>query len=634
MAELPVLIDQQRRETPRGPALPRATEDAFGGRMSRGYRGLQSGLDDVAQAAENIDQRMDAADARERDNLYSQRERDLLYGEPEVGPDGQPMPGTGGYLNRLGRNAIDSREQVEADLRAYALELSEGSRSGRSRAAFTDLNNRRLETTLDQMARHNASQLLVYEDAQSEAAISSARDAAVAGWSDPEIVNGNINAIIQHTQEIARRRGIDGDALTQMVTGATSSARAAVVVQMADNDPSMAQEVFTRWRGSMTADDVTTVNRAIHGVVLADRARTMADDFMAQAGGDYRRFLELAEGVDNTELQEAIITRGANVADSREAVERRDADNAEERAWTALTSGRSVRAADRALLVAEGRWPTMMSQMRSMAQGSGQGSEALRHELLGMSQQAPTLFLQVVDLLQNRIPVSLQQRMPANLDEAGQASWIDQELQRTTGYTRGEWTARRSAMTWEDWNPVFEQSQVLRGDRPVSPGGSRLTEQAYTDLLQYVEPLAAREGLVVDDPRGGERRNPEDRRRIGRFQAAVRAEADAYVRTYGEVPSREQMRSIANRLLLRVQDRQGSWFGNYNDDSALRGFDVGPGMRDNEGRSLARVPYARIPREDRQMLEDRWEASNPESTDVQAMRDWVEQQFIASLERY
>lgn len=603
MADLPVLRDQERRVTPRTPTLPRATDEAFGANYGRAGRALAAGLTDVATTAENIDQRLDAADARERDNLFSERERELLYA-PETG-----------YFSLQGRNALERRQAIEEELRAYGRELAEGSRSGRARAAFNDLNARRLEQTLDQVERHNAAQMTVYEDTVSEAAMREAHDNAVLQRNDPDQVNAYLNTIDQHAATVARRRGLDGEAALRFAEERTSAARADVIIAMADDDPAMADEVFQRWRGRMTAGDQGRVNEATRAVRMADRARRRWDEIWEEAGGDYRRAYAMVEEETNTVLQAEIYQHADRMRTIRENAEMGDAQNAAERARTAISSGgvNTVRAADRALLVREGMWESVLNEFNS---GSQRNNNPTTNFLLRLSVDAPQAFNMVMSVMREQ-PLPIDPATGQRMSE----ETLDAALRRATGMGVEEWRQAGQAMPTDDYVALAGSHDYARGLRGTGDEGLTLVQRSYRDVWAVATMRAGQLGVTL----GG---TDNTARREGLSSFLVARTRD-FVRDRNRAPDQDEMLAMVNEAFAQEhRGRWNSWVDSRPAASSRYAFEAGPD-------TTVTVPYARIPPAARQRLLRQWQADHPdEARDNNAAVSGVEEAYAAELRRY
>lgn len=612
MAELPVLRDEQRRQTPRSQALPRASEESFGGQLGRGMRGLQRGLDDVAQAAENIDQRLDAADARERDNLFSERERQLLYAPPDQDQSGQSIPGTGGYLNLQGRNALERRTQVEEELRTYARELSEGSRSGRARAAFGELNQRRLETTLDAVERHNAAQMVVYEDTVSEAAMREAQDNAVLMRSDPDQVNAYINTIEQHAAQVAARRGLGGEAAARFAEERTSEARADVIIAMADDDPSLANDVFERWRGRMTAGDQGRVNEATRAVRLADRARRRWDEIWQETGGDFRRAYSLIETEQNTTLQAELYQHAERTRAVQENAETGDAENAAERARTAISRGGvgSVRGADRALLIREGRWESLVNEFSGRG-GGGRYSSGTSQFLLRLSADNPQAFNVIMRVMRN-------QPLPQGMREEE----LDTMLLQATGRGVEDWRGAGQAIPAEDYVGFVQMHDYGQGNRAAGDEGMNLIQRSYADVWAVAQMRAGQLGISLST-------REQDSARVGELRGFLMSRTRDFVSQHNRAPTQDEMTTMVTEAFTRERrGRWNSWVDARPANSGRYAFEA------NDQREVT-IRYNQIPAAARQRLLREWQASNPDQAESnEAAVSGVEQAYAEELRRY
>ena len=105
MPTIPLIQDSQQLQVGEGRQRVQSSPDAFGAQEARGLAQVGQGLGQVAQVSAEIDDNFNEARAYELDTELSRRIRDRLYNTES------------GYLStQRGRNAIDGRAQVEADI--------------------------------------------------------------------------------------------------------------------------------------------------------------------------------------------------------------------------------------------------------------------------------------------------------------------------------------------------------------------------------------------------------------------------------------------------------------------------------------------------------------------------------------
>lgn len=243
MATLPI-IDSAPLQTSTGRRGVNASPNSFGAQEAQGLGKVAQALDRASDVASSIDDDFNEANARDLDNELSRRIRDRLYNTES------------GYLStQRGRNALDSRAQVEADIDAMAAELLPQARNNRAAAMYQDVARRRVTETLGSIAQHAARENTAYQNQVSESAIQEAIDNAVAAYDDPAQVAANRDTVLTELATLAKRNGWDDEILSQRVRQFQSDMSSRVIVQLAQSDPQAAQDYFERLAPSLTAQD-------------------------------------------------------------------------------------------------------------------------------------------------------------------------------------------------------------------------------------------------------------------------------------------------------------------------------------------------------------------------------------------
>lgn len=267
MPSVPIIQDSAQLDTNTGRQRIQGDPNAFGAQEARATGALSQGLDKVAAVATEIDDDYNEANARELDNQLSARIRDRLYNTES------------GYLStQRGRNALDTRAQVEADIDAAAAELLPQARNPRAAAMYQDVARRRVTDALGSVATYAARENVTYQNEVSEASINEALDNAVAAFDDPAQVAANRDTILNELQTLGRRNGWDETVLNQRIRQFQSDLNTRVVVQLAGTNPTAAQHYFAQIALTLTAQD-----RAELGTTMRAAIRQGEDDIIDQA---------------------------------------------------------------------------------------------------------------------------------------------------------------------------------------------------------------------------------------------------------------------------------------------------------------------------------------------------------------
>lgn len=285
MATIPVIQDSAQLQTDTGRQRMRADPDAFGAQEARATGAVAQGLGQVAQAAGEIDDDFNEAEARELDNQLSQRIRERLYNTND------------GYLStQRGRNAIDARAQVEADIDAYASELAGAARNPRAAAMFQQVARQRVTSALGSVATYASEQNTAYQNEVSEARLNEFIDNAVAAYADPAAVAEQINAAVGTIQPdgsyrggeleaVGRRLGWTPEVLDQRRRQFQSDVTSRVIVHLATIDPAAAEEMWTRVRPVLTAQEAGELLTTIRGAQREAEDGAIDEAWTYVAGG-------------------------------------------------------------------------------------------------------------------------------------------------------------------------------------------------------------------------------------------------------------------------------------------------------------------------------------------------------------
>lgn len=602
-----IFNDRATLDVPQARAKPVATEDAMGGAVGRAL----SGVGDASfKLVAEINRRADEADTREADAEYQRREREILWGrdpDPNVPGDN----GVEGFMKKRGVDAIAAREQVEKDLQTAVDDIAGKRRSRAAEDAFRDVAARRLDTTLDSVARRTVSETLTYEDAAKEAQAIESYNSAVASYSDEALAAAHINTGIGVVVSQADALGASPELTEKMIKDFSSRSWAGVILRRVDEDPSGAEAIFKARRGLMNAEDVGKVQSAIKGIVLAQKARKTVDDLMVQSNGDARSFMDLADDISDTTLRDEVVTRGLTMLRQKEEVEARDTDNAEERARTAITKSGfgAVAAVDRALLQREGRWNALVNEFKSAAEGSDgplkRQSKLLSDSLVAMSVDNPHGYGLIVDRMRGY-------SLPPNMTE--------DQFKAQTGMSVADAKALRTRLLPDDWIAARDPRLVQTGQAPISPGGQTLIEKTYEDLRTFAEPLAESQGVNVTAASGTNAPSSVLLQQRGQFRAFLLSEARAFVLANNRQPNQAEIEGIARRALTKGNN--GDWFGG--DKLVYQTTKEKPVI----------VPWNRIPPSDQKALMQQWRAENPNAPAPKPadLEKWAERAYAASLE--
>lgn len=636
--QVPSNQDRAQLRTGSRRLTPVDTADAYGAGVGRA---LERAGNAAFALGEEFERRATAADVDKADAEYQRLEREILFGR-QADPSVPGDEGRQGFLSMRGEDAGANRLRIEQELDAAIADVAGRRRNQASRTAFESNARARREAALTSADRHVMGEVQRVEDEARAARALESRASAIAYYADPAEAEAHINTGAVIVREQADAFGDSPEQAANREKLYRSSAWASIIIRLADEDAAAATALFEQRRGEMTPEDIAQVRGATQAVMQAERARGHVDRLLTESGGDYRTALRLAEGIANTSDRDETIARLTQQANAREAAEARDADDAEERARTALNAGGAdaVRAEDRALLIAEGRWAQIIADP---TRRGGANSTILRDTFEAISVDDPQRFVRVMSALSGvRSPIEIAAaNAEAELEadpnnhvviraaELARQRLVDEEFafEEATGYSRAELRAARATLAGDDYRELRELHEYMLGARPSDRTGRTLIQQAYTDLHQYITPMAERNGLYLGGaPAGASQTQLRTlARQRGAYGGFLMTEARRFVDQHNRAPNPAEMDQIASRVLAR--GRSGGLFGVGATETY--GFEATAERR-------VTVPFDRIPAGERDVLARRWRSQNPGLPDNaqsrRAMQQWAEGAYADYLQ--
>lgn len=311
MPSVPVIQDSVSLQTGTGRQRVRADPDAFGAIEARGGEKLAQGLGAVAEVAAQKEDEFAIAEAQELDNQLSAGIRERLWN-----------PESGYYATQRGRNAIEGRAQIEADIDALAGELAGASRNRRAQNLFVGAARRRVAQELGSIAEYAARETTAYQNEVSEAVVNEAVNNAVAGYADPALVQVQRNTALAELERLRERNGWDETIYADRVRQFQSDVSARIVVQMAQTDPAAALAYYAEIAPSLTAQDAAQL-RAVVAAAIRQREETAIDeayDYVAAGRRVPPEIMTALPGRAEAQLQDYIRLRAERLAEGAMAV--------------------------------------------------------------------------------------------------------------------------------------------------------------------------------------------------------------------------------------------------------------------------------------------------------------------------
>jgi len=228
----------------------------------------------------------DHAAAKEVDALLSDADRRTMV-DPEVG-----------YLNKLGKAAVDGREQARQSLEQSRKSLESTLANDRQKRLFGALSARRLEVALAKIDGHASQQAEVYKVAQSEALAKSFLSDAVNSQ-DPQEFARNKGAMLREVGVGADARGASPAEREQMAKAATTALHSEMVQRLAQGSAEAAKDYLEKNKGEIDAAKFTDLQGHVQTATVKDESLRLAMEITAQLEDAAKGEVEMERLVQN-----------------------------------------------------------------------------------------------------------------------------------------------------------------------------------------------------------------------------------------------------------------------------------------------------------------------------------------------
>lgn len=269
MPRVPATTDLLAPRQPAAPPEPVAPSPAA---FSAGARELERTGAQIMAATRPlvgilVDQqrRVAEAEVREADTELAARVRRRLR---EIGPDERP-----GYLNRRGRDALDTREETERGLKDDVTEIAQRFRNKPlQRELFERVASSRLENAYNQIDAHAFAEGNRYAAETIEARVVSLMQDAM-DETDPEKRAVLLGVILSEADKVADLTGQDKEKLRLKYT---TDFHTAIADRISTTDPEGAQNYLDAHRSQMDRQVYENLSQSLRPRVLAHRAERLA----------------------------------------------------------------------------------------------------------------------------------------------------------------------------------------------------------------------------------------------------------------------------------------------------------------------------------------------------------------------
>lgn len=245
----------------------RATPGALGADIGRGLQQLGQGVGQVAQGVQKIQAFDDENAAKDADNAFANWAREKMYGE-------------GGFLTLEGRNAVEGRAKFEEEVEAKRKEFGATLRPGASRL-YDRASSARVLSMAQQAIVHQANERKEWTRETSDARRTAFANDALAGYSNPAVVQKNIAAGLLEIDNRGQLEGWSSEELARQKSIYTSGVHGGIATRLIDENPLAADKYLKDNEAAFLPADLVRLKSTLEAPLRA--ART--DQWLQEAIG-------------------------------------------------------------------------------------------------------------------------------------------------------------------------------------------------------------------------------------------------------------------------------------------------------------------------------------------------------------
>jgi len=257
---------------------PRVDAEAFGSGVGRaveqaGNR-LMSVGDSLGNTALKLYEQVDQTAAKEAYAKFLEEMRGKLHGE-------------NGFFSRRGKNAVNLYRDGDEALRDMYDTISGELKSERQKKYFHDMSFTRLETARDQLSRHEAEQLRVYEGEVTAALITQSANDATANYTDMVAFNNSVSEGLEQITVAAATLGLPEEAIALKKEEYLSGIHVNVINQMLaspDTDGTDARAWYEGHKDEIKGSVKDEIEKSISGVEIDSWSQNKATELFRKYG--------------------------------------------------------------------------------------------------------------------------------------------------------------------------------------------------------------------------------------------------------------------------------------------------------------------------------------------------------------
>jgi hypothetical protein len=238
--------------------------EAFGGATARAMRQGGQDLVDTGNVIAKVElQRLDEDNRAAAWDAYtklSDQERDYLYNAET------------GQLNKKSGDTLGLTDNVAKNIGGMAEKLSGVLKNDDQRRLFKELYQKRLDSTLDSVARYEATERRNYRDQQYEGVRKSVEQDAATRWNDPVFIDKSADLAVTAMVGNLRSKGTAQELIDAEVAAMKSGVWASAISQAVQVSPLDAKKLLDANRTKLTGEDAAKLDKLIEVPLRAAKA--------------------------------------------------------------------------------------------------------------------------------------------------------------------------------------------------------------------------------------------------------------------------------------------------------------------------------------------------------------------------
>jgi D-alanyl-D-alanine carboxypeptidase len=245
----------------------RASAESFGSNIGAGMQSIAQGLSHVGQAMQAVQAKEDEARAKAAVDGLSATYRDMQH-NPETG-----------FMFKQGRNAVDGWNDYQSQIGKARTERGKGL-TGEAAQMYEQASKSMANNVMESGIQHTGQQRKAWFKDASNSRMDTLQQNAIAGFSDPKVVERNIASGIAELQGRGADEGWDAATLKKNAMEFGSTTRKAVVMQMAETDPEAANAYYQKHKDKFTGTDQYAIGKSLDEGLTSARGLRNAGEIL------------------------------------------------------------------------------------------------------------------------------------------------------------------------------------------------------------------------------------------------------------------------------------------------------------------------------------------------------------------